>query len=82
MTYVWRVLETVKQKKDKFQKTLQANSLGGFFNMYTQEQQDTLKKYKQALNNYNAGNITYDEYVTETLPLWEKLNYLFEKPKK
>lgn len=50
--------------------------------MYTQEQQDTLKKYKQALNNYNAGNITYDEYVTETLPLWEKLNYLFEKPKK
>ena len=50
--------------------------------MYTQEQLDTLKKYKQALQNYNTGKITYNEYVAETLPLWEKLNYLFEKPKK
>lgn len=82
MTYVWRVLETVKQKKDKFQKTLQANSLGGFFNMLTQEQKDTLQTYKQALNDYNTGKITYNEYVEQTLPLWNKLNILFEKPKK
>lgn len=46
--------------------------------MYTQEQLDTLKQYKQALNNYNTGKISYKEYVDTTLPLWDKLNKLFE----
>jgi hypothetical protein len=69
-------------KKDKFQKTLQANSLGGFFNMYTPDQIKALTEYKQALQHYNTGKITYSEYIEQTIPIWEKLNYLFEKPKK
>jgi hypothetical protein len=50
--------------------------------MYTTEQTQALKEYNTALNDYNQGNITYERYIELTLPLWEKLNILFEKTQK
>ncbi len=47
--------------------------------MYTDEQTQTLKKYKALLQDYNTGKISYQAYVDQTLPLWNKLNVLFKK---
>ena len=45
--------------------------------MYTDEQTQTLKKYKALLQDYNTGKISYQAYVDQTLPLWNKLTKLF-----
>lgn len=75
-------MEKVNKKlTNKIPKTLLAK-LGGFFNMYTDEQIKTLKEYKAILKDYNEGKISYKEYVDQTLPLWDKLNVLFEKDQK
>lgn len=50
--------------------------------MYTEEQIKALKEYKKALHDYNTDQITYKQYVTLTLPLWDRLNVLFEKDQK
>jgi hypothetical protein len=38
-----------------------------------------LRDYKALLKDYNEGKISYKEFVDQTLPLWNKLNNLFEK---
>lgn len=50
--------------------------------MYTEEQIKALKEYKKALHDYNTDQITYEQYVKLTLPLWDRLNVLFEKDQK
>lgn len=50
--------------------------------MYTQEQTQALKEYNKALKDYNTDQITYEQYVEITFPLWNKLNTLFEKNQK
>lgn len=50
--------------------------------MYTTEQADTLRQYKALLAEYNAGKLDYQTYVDKTLPLWDKLNTLFERHQK
>lgn len=48
----------------------------------TQEQTQALQQFKQALNDYNEDKISFNEYVSITLPLWEKINILFKKDQK
>jgi hypothetical protein len=50
--------------------------------MLTQQQIDTLKQYKQALDDYNTHKISYQQYIDTTAPLWDKLNKLFENNQK
>lgn len=47
--------------------------------MFTPEQAQALKEFKTILEKYNTGQITYTEYVEKTLPLWDKINILFNK---
>jgi hypothetical protein len=50
--------------------------------MLTPEQMQALKKYKHTLNQYNSGQITFEEYVQQTTPQWEQIRILFNFPKK
>ena len=50
--------------------------------MYTQEQLKALKEFKKAIDDYNTDQITFEQYVAITLPLWDQLNVLFKKDQK
>jgi hypothetical protein len=50
--------------------------------MYTQAQKQALQDYKKALQDYNNDKISYKEYVAITLPLWDKINILFDMESK
>lgn len=49
--------------------------------MLTPDQIQALKKYKHTLNQYNNNQITFEEYVKQTIPLWEQIRILFDFPK-
>lgn len=82
MICAWRVLETVECKKQQSFKNPPVEILGGFFIMYTTEQADTLRQYKALLNDYNTGKLDYQTFVELTLPIWDRLNILFERDQK
>jgi len=50
--------------------------------MYTTEQALILRQYRKILAEYNSGNMDYQTFVDKTLPLWDKLNTLFERYQK
>lgn len=37
-----------------------------------------LKEYKQILNDYNTGKITYKEFIDQTFPIWKTLAKIIE----
>ncbi len=50
--------------------------------MYTTEQADRLKQYRQILEQYNRGQITYKEFVEASYPVWQDINKLFDLDQK
>lgn len=50
--------------------------------MYSDEQKQAMREFKRAIEHYNSGQITLDEYVKKTRDLWEILGKIFEKKDK
>lgn len=46
---------------------------------YTDDQIRAMREFKNAIAEYNNGEITLDEYVKKTRILWKILEKIFEK---
>jgi hypothetical protein len=77
-----RALQTKRTTVQQSLQALATHSRKGFFVMYTQAQTQALLKFKQALQDYNQGHITVEQYAEITLPLWNEINQLFDRNQK